>query len=72
MVAAHMDEVGFMLTQINDNGLFQVVPLGGWNPYVVSAQRFTLKQVKELSMYFFIYSATLVAWYEWSKTIRSL
>ena len=41
MVAAHMDEVGFMLTQIKDNGLFQVVPLGGWNPYVVSAQRFT-------------------------------
>lgn len=46
MVAAHMDEVGFMLTQINDNGLFQVVPLGGWNPYVVSAQRFTLKTSK--------------------------
>ncbi len=46
MVAAHMDEVGFMLTQIKDNGLFQVVPLGGWNPYVVSAQRFTLKTSK--------------------------
>ena len=46
MVAAHMDEVGFMLTQINDNGLFRVVPLGGWNPYVVSAQRFTLKTSK--------------------------
>ncbi|MFC0234271.1 glutamyl aminopeptidase [Vagococcus entomophilus] len=43
MVAAHMDEVGFMLTHIMDNGLFRVVPLGGWNPYVVSAQRFTLK-----------------------------
>lgn len=43
MVAAHMDEVGFMLTQIQDNGLFKVVPLGGWNPYVVSAQRYTLK-----------------------------
>ncbi|WP_122646346.1 glutamyl aminopeptidase [Enterococcus mediterraneensis] len=43
MVAAHMDEVGFMLTQITDRGLFKVVPLGGWNPYVVSAQRFTLK-----------------------------
>lgn len=43
MVAAHMDEVGFMLTHILDNGLFRVVPLGGWNPYVVSAQRFTLK-----------------------------
>ncbi|MGM0126034.1 glutamyl aminopeptidase [Enterococcus sp. AZ194] len=46
MVAAHMDEVGFMLTQITDNGLFKVVPLGGWNPYVVSAQRFTLKTRK--------------------------
>ena len=32
MVATHMDEVGFMLTQINDNGLFQVVPLGGGIP----------------------------------------
>lgn len=46
MVAAHMDEVGFMLTNIQDNGLFRVVPLGGWNPYVVSAQRFTLKTSK--------------------------
>lgn len=46
MVAAHMDEVGFMLTQITEQGLFQVVPLGGWNPYVVSSQRFTLKTKK--------------------------
>lgn len=43
MVAAHMDEVGFMLTEITPRGLFKVTPLGGWNPYVVSAQRFTLK-----------------------------
>ena len=43
MLAAHMDEVGFMLTQITERGLFKVTPLGGWNPYVVSAQRFTLK-----------------------------
>ena len=46
MVAAHMDEVGFMLTEITSRGLFKVVPLGGWNPYVVSAQRFTLKTKK--------------------------
>lgn len=43
MVAAHMDEVGFMVAQITDNGMLKVVPLGGWNPYVVSAQRFTLQ-----------------------------
>lgn len=46
MVAAHMDEVGFMVTQITDRGLFKVTPLGGWNPYVVSAQRYTLQTAK--------------------------
>lgn len=46
MLASHMDEVGFMLSQILDSGLFRVVPLGGWNPYVVSAQRFTLQTKK--------------------------
>ncbi|MDN6162169.1 MAG: glutamyl aminopeptidase [Atopostipes sp.] len=43
MLAAHMDEVGFMLASITDEGFFRVVPLGGWNPQVVSAQRFTLQ-----------------------------
>lgn len=43
MVAAHMDEVGFMLSKITDEGFFRVIPLGGWNPQVVSAQRFTLQ-----------------------------
>ena len=72
MVAAHMDEVGFMLTQINDNGLFQVVPLGGWNPYVVSAQRFTLKQVKgtiHVFLHLFRHTCCVV---RVVKTIRSL
>ncbi|WP_025728872.1 glutamyl aminopeptidase [Atopobacter phocae] len=42
MFASHMDEVGFMVTNINKQGLFNVAPLGGWNPHVVSSQRFTL------------------------------
>jgi glutamyl aminopeptidase len=42
MVAGHMDEIGFMLTRITENGLFNVVALGGWNPYVIQAQRFSL------------------------------
>lgn len=46
MVAGHMDEIGFMLTTITQQGLFHVIPLGGWNPYVVSAQRFTLQTAK--------------------------
>lgn len=46
MLAAHMDEVGFMLASITDEGFFRVIPLGGWNPQVVSAQRFTLQTNK--------------------------
>lgn len=46
MIAAHLDEVGFMVTSIEDNGLFKVIPLGGWNPYVVSGQRYTLQTKK--------------------------
>ena len=46
MLAAHMDEVGFMVGSITDKGFFRVVPLGGWNPQVVSAQRFTLQTRK--------------------------
>ncbi|MDO4634763.1 MAG: glutamyl aminopeptidase [Streptococcus sp.] len=42
MVAAHMDEVGFMVTDIKEDGTFRVVGIGGWNPLVVSSQRFTL------------------------------
>lgn len=42
MVAGHMDEVGFMVSQIKPDGTMRVVSLGGWNPLVVSAQRFTL------------------------------
>ena len=30
MVAGHMDEVGFMVTQITDNGMIRFQPLGGW------------------------------------------
>lgn len=46
MIAAHMDEVGFMINRIMDNGLFAVIPIGGWNPYSISAQRFTLQTKK--------------------------
>jgi len=42
MFGAHMDEVGFILKSITPRGLFEVKAVGGWNPYVVSAQRFTL------------------------------
>lgn len=42
MVAAHMDEVGFMVSQIKPDGTLRVVEIGGWNPLSVSSQRFKL------------------------------
>lgn len=42
MVAGHMDEVGFMISDIKADGTFRTVALGGWNPLVVSNQRFSL------------------------------
>ena len=42
MVASHMDEVGFMVSDIKADGTMRAVGIGGWNPLVLSSQRFTL------------------------------
>lgn len=42
MIAAHMDEVGFVVSQIKENGMLAVNAVGGWNPITISSQRFTL------------------------------
>lgn len=39
MVAGHMDEVGFMVSSITDNGLIRFQPLGGWWNQVMLATR---------------------------------
>ncbi|WP_407272252.1 M42 family metallopeptidase [Radiobacillus sp. PE A8.2] len=39
MVAGHMDEVGFMVTQITKNGMLRFQTLGGWWSQVLLAQR---------------------------------
>ena len=37
MVAGHMDEVGFMISEIKADGTFRVVEIGGWNPRWLAA-----------------------------------
>ncbi len=32
MIATHMDEIGFMVTNIEENGMLRVAPIGGINP----------------------------------------
>ncbi len=39
MVAAHMDEIGFMVTHIDDNGFLRFHTLGGFDPKTLTAQR---------------------------------
>ena len=41
-VAAHMDEIGFMVKHITDEGFLRVDTLGGWDPDVLRAQRVTV------------------------------
>jgi putative aminopeptidase FrvX len=42
MVAGHLDEVGFMVTQIDEKGFIRFQPLGGWWSQVMLAQRVTI------------------------------
>jgi putative aminopeptidase FrvX len=39
MVGAHMDEIGFMVTHIDDKGFVRFTTLGGFDPKTLTAQR---------------------------------
>lgn len=46
MVAGHLDEVGFMVTQITDKGFIRFQTVGGWWGQVMLAQRVTIMTKK--------------------------
>lgn len=39
MLSAHMDELGFMVTHIEDSGYLRLITLGGFDPKTLTAQR---------------------------------
>lgn len=39
MVAAHMDEISFIITHVDKNGFARFIPLGGFDPKTLTAQR---------------------------------
>ncbi len=49
MVAAHMDEIGFITSHIDDNGFIRFLPLGGFDPKTLTAQRVILHGKKDIA-----------------------
>ncbi|MEO0732864.1 MAG: M42 family metallopeptidase [Bacteroidota bacterium] len=48
MVAAHMDEIGFVVSHIDENGFIRFLPLGGFDPKTLTAQRVIVHGSKDL------------------------
>lgn len=48
MVAAHMDEIGFIITHIDDNGFIRFQPLGGFDPKTLTAQRVIVHGIQDM------------------------
>jgi putative aminopeptidase FrvX len=39
MIAAHMDEIGAMVSHVDDDGFLKMVPVGGWSDQTILGQR---------------------------------
>ncbi|MAJ07185.1 MAG: endoglucanase [Crocinitomicaceae bacterium] len=48
MIAAHMDEIGFIVTHVNDKGFLKFHPLGGFDPKTLTSQRVIVHGKKNL------------------------
>lgn len=47
MIAGHMDEVGFLVRDIDDNGYIKILPVGGWWGHVMPSQEMTITTSEE-------------------------
>uniref|UniRef100_UPI0040490A84 M42 family metallopeptidase n=1 Tax=Fulvivirga sp. TaxID=1931237 RepID=UPI0040490A84 len=48
MIGAHMDEIGFMVTHIDDKGFVRFTTLGGFDPKTLTAQRVVIHGKKDV------------------------
>lgn len=43
MLAGHYDEIGFLISHIDDQGYLWIVPVGGWDPQIPQGQRVLIR-----------------------------
>ena len=43
MLDAHMDEIGFMVSYVEEEGFLRFAPIGGWDPRVLPAQQVEIR-----------------------------
>ncbi len=46
MVAGHLDEIGFIVTKIDNDGFLKFTPIGGWWNQVMLSQKLLSQQTK--------------------------
>lgn len=48
MITAHMDEIGFIVKHVDQNGFLRFLPLGGFDPKTLTAQRVIVHGKKDI------------------------
>jgi len=43
LLDAHVDEIGFIVRYVHDNGFLRLTPIGGWDPRILPGHRVTLR-----------------------------
>lgn len=46
MLSGHYDEIGFVITHINEDGFLWIQPVGGWDPQIPQGQHVTIRGKK--------------------------
>lgn len=46
MFAGHLDEIGFLVTHIDEQGFLWIAPIGGWDPQIPQGQRVWIRTAR--------------------------